>query len=147
MIKLATTADENSEINKKSKFMLKKIMYLSSYLLPEVPHFPSSLRLPRISPLKTNTQGYIFTLHYSPSIDESHQDDYGAIDHILEKSPGDVQEQRDLWRQLPANHQGLLQVLHERIRIPQFNVAGPALQHSHFELPGRSEGLLLLRDR
>lgn len=45
MIKLATTADENSEINKKSKFMLKKIMYLSSYLLPEVPHFPSLIKI------------------------------------------------------------------------------------------------------
>ena len=45
LIKLATTTEEGSEINKKSKFLLKKIMYLSSYLLPEVPHFPSLIKI------------------------------------------------------------------------------------------------------
>jgi hypothetical protein len=40
LIKLGTTLEEGSELTKKSKFLLKKIMYLSSYLLPEVPHFP-----------------------------------------------------------------------------------------------------------
>lgn len=38
---LATTTDEGSLINMQSKQLLKKIIYLSSYLLPEVPHFPS----------------------------------------------------------------------------------------------------------
>ena len=45
LIKLATSTEEGSEINKKSKFLLKKIMYLSSYLLPEVPHFPSLIKI------------------------------------------------------------------------------------------------------
>jgi len=40
LIRLATSTEEGSEINSKSKFLLKKIMYLSSYLLPDVPHFP-----------------------------------------------------------------------------------------------------------
>ena len=40
LIKLGTTTEEGSDLNKKSKFLLKKIMYLSSYLLPDVPHFP-----------------------------------------------------------------------------------------------------------
>lgn len=40
LIKLGTSTEEGSDLNKKSKFLLKKIMYLSSYLLPDVPHFP-----------------------------------------------------------------------------------------------------------
>lgn len=42
---LATTTDEGSPINIQSKSLLKKIIYLSSYLLPEVPHFPSLITL------------------------------------------------------------------------------------------------------
>jgi len=41
LTKLGTTTEESSDLNKQSKFLLKKIMYLSSYLLPDVPHFPS----------------------------------------------------------------------------------------------------------
>ena len=40
LIELGTTTEEDSDINKKAKFLLKKIMYLSSSLLPDVPHFP-----------------------------------------------------------------------------------------------------------
>jgi hypothetical protein len=42
---LATTTDEGSPINIQSKSLLKKIIYLSSYLLPEVPQFPSLIQL------------------------------------------------------------------------------------------------------
>lgn len=45
LIKLGTTTDEGSELNKKSKFLLKKIMFLSSFLLPEVPHFPQLMQI------------------------------------------------------------------------------------------------------
>lgn len=37
---LGTTAEEGSQLNKQSKAFLKNIIYLSSNLLPEVPHFP-----------------------------------------------------------------------------------------------------------
>lgn len=40
LIKLGTDTDEGSELIKKSKYLLKKIMFLSSYLSPDVPHFP-----------------------------------------------------------------------------------------------------------
>jgi hypothetical protein len=36
---LGTSTDEGSLINRQSKSFLKKIIYLSSNLLPEVPHF------------------------------------------------------------------------------------------------------------
>jgi hypothetical protein len=45
LIKLGTSTEEGSEINKKSKFLLKKIMFLSSYLLPDVPNFPSLINI------------------------------------------------------------------------------------------------------
>ena len=45
LILLGTSTEEGSELNKKAKFLLKKIMYLSSYLLPDVPHFPSLIRI------------------------------------------------------------------------------------------------------
>jgi len=38
---LGTTTEEGSHLNRQSKSLLKKIIYLSSYLLPEVPHFAS----------------------------------------------------------------------------------------------------------
>ena len=42
---LGTTTEEGSAINMQSKSLLKKIIYLSSYLLPEVPHFSSLILL------------------------------------------------------------------------------------------------------
>jgi hypothetical protein len=38
-------SDENSELNKKCRFLLKKIMYLSSNLLPEVPQIASLVNI------------------------------------------------------------------------------------------------------
>lgn len=37
LIRVGINTEEESELNKKSRFLLKKIMYLSSNLLPEVP--------------------------------------------------------------------------------------------------------------
>jgi hypothetical protein len=37
LIRVGIETDEDSELNRKSRFLLKKIMYLSSNLLPEVP--------------------------------------------------------------------------------------------------------------
>jgi hypothetical protein len=37
---LGTTAEEGTPLNRKSKAFLKNIIYLSSNLLPDVPHFP-----------------------------------------------------------------------------------------------------------
>ena len=45
LIKIGTATDENTDIHRKSKFLLKKIMFLSSYLLPEVPHFPELIKI------------------------------------------------------------------------------------------------------
>ena len=45
LVRLGTQTEEGSDLNKKSKFLLKKIMYLSSYLLPDVPHFPQLIKI------------------------------------------------------------------------------------------------------
>lgn len=42
---LGTTTEEGSHLNKQSKFLLKKIIFLSSQLLPEVPHFSSLIQI------------------------------------------------------------------------------------------------------
>jgi hypothetical protein len=42
---LGTTTEENSTLNRKSKAFLKNIIYLSSNLLPEVPHFPQLINV------------------------------------------------------------------------------------------------------
>jgi hypothetical protein len=42
---LGTTTDEGSPINRQSKSFLKKIIYLSSHLLPEVPHFSKLIHI------------------------------------------------------------------------------------------------------
>lgn len=42
---LGTTAEEGSQLNRKSKAFLKNIIYLSSNLLPEVPHFPQLIHI------------------------------------------------------------------------------------------------------
>lgn len=39
LTKLGTTTEEGCHLNVQSKSLLKKIIYLSSYLLPEVPQF------------------------------------------------------------------------------------------------------------
>lgn len=45
LIKVGISTDEESELNKKSRFLLKKIMYLSSNLLPEVPQIASLVNI------------------------------------------------------------------------------------------------------
>ena len=42
---LGTTAEEGSQLNRQSKAFLKNIIYLSSNLLPEVPHFPQLIHI------------------------------------------------------------------------------------------------------
>ena len=42
---LGTTAEEGSQLNRQSKAFLKKIIYLSSHLLPEVPQFPQLIHI------------------------------------------------------------------------------------------------------
>jgi len=42
---LGTTAEEGTPLNRKSKAFLKNIIYLSSNLLPDVPHFPQLLHV------------------------------------------------------------------------------------------------------
>jgi hypothetical protein len=45
LIRVGINSDENSELNKKCRFLLKKIMYLSSNLLPEVPQIASLVNI------------------------------------------------------------------------------------------------------
>jgi hypothetical protein len=45
LIRVGINTEENSELNKKSCFLLKKIMYLSSNLLPEVPQIASLVNI------------------------------------------------------------------------------------------------------
>lgn len=45
LIRVGINSEENSELNKKSRFLLKKIMYLSSNLLPEVPQIASLVNI------------------------------------------------------------------------------------------------------
>ena len=42
---LGTTTEEGSHLNRQSKSLLKKIIFLSSQLLPEVPHFASLINI------------------------------------------------------------------------------------------------------
>ena len=44
LTRLGTTTEEGSHLNMQSKSLLKKIIYLSSYLLPEVPQFASLIK-------------------------------------------------------------------------------------------------------
>jgi len=45
LIRLGISTDEESELNQKSRFLLKKIMYFSSSLLPEVPQIASLVNI------------------------------------------------------------------------------------------------------
>ena len=45
LIRVGIETDEDSELNRKSRFLLKKIMYLSSNLLPEVPQIASLVNI------------------------------------------------------------------------------------------------------
>ena len=45
LTRLGTTTEEGSHLNIQSKSLLKKIIYLSSYLLPEVPQFAALIQL------------------------------------------------------------------------------------------------------
>ena len=45
LIRVGIQSEENSELNVKSRFLLKKIMYLSSNLLPEVPQVASLVNI------------------------------------------------------------------------------------------------------
>lgn len=45
LIRVGTNSEENSELNCKSRYLLKKIMYLSANLLPEVPQVSSLVNI------------------------------------------------------------------------------------------------------
>ena len=100
LIKIATTTEEGSEINKKSKFLLKKIMYLSSYLLPEVPHFPSLIKIATdFSPENQYTRVSSQVIHL---VDSSNKDDKRIVHHFSQEPSRDVKEQRNLRRLIPS---------------------------------------------
>lgn len=45
LVKICTETEETTELNKKSKGLLKKLMYFSSSLMPLVPQFPEIIKI------------------------------------------------------------------------------------------------------
>ena len=72
LTRLGTTTEEGSHLNIQSKTLLKKIIYLSAYLLPEVPQFAALIQLARSLALEVAESGVTVNVVSPGLIDHAH---------------------------------------------------------------------------
>jgi len=106
LIAICTTTDEGNELNKKGKFLLKKIMFLSSYLLPEIPHFPSLINF------ATNfqTEDKVIRVRRNVYLQTKAQKLVKELSSIAMKSPFEISRQNELFGTNQVNLVSLFQL-------------------------------------